>query len=422
MKKAYVIKGSKKPLKGEVKIQGHKNAAGPILAATVLTKEPCIIDNIPRISDILNFIKIIEQIGAEVKWLNPHKIKISTKNIDVRKIPADLFKKIRMSVLLIGPLLSRFKIFKVPHPGGDKIGLRPIYAHLDALKEFGVQIKEQSGYYIFEAPAKKTGKRVVLREFSVTATENMMMLASGIQGESRIETAACEPHVQDLGRFLKKMGVKIKGAGTHTIEIKGKENLNGVKHSICPDFTEAGTFFLAFALTGGEGRIKNIDPSALTFFLEKMKDIGVNFEVKKNEIIVKKSKDFKAVKIQSLPFPGFPTDLQPQATVLLTQAKGKSLIHDPLYENRFNHLQELRIMGADIEITDPHRALIFGKTKLVASNITASDIRAGATLILAALIAKGTTKIHNVHQIERGYERFDEKLRKIGANIKIKNL
>ncbi len=422
MKRAYIIKGSKKPLKGEVEIQGHKNAAGPILAATILTKEPCIIDNIPRISDILNFIEMIEQIGAEVKWLNPHKIKISTKDIDAKKIPVDLFRRMRMSVLLIAPLLSRFKTFKVPHPGGDKIGLRPISSHLDALKEFGVQIKEQPGYYIFKAPTKKSGKRVVLREFSVTATENMMMLASGIQGKSRIETAACEPHVQDLGRFLQKMGAKIKGIGTHTVKIEGKENLAGAKHSICPDFTEAGTFFLAFALTGGEGRIKNIDPSALTFFLEKMKDIGVNFEVKKNEIIVKKSKDFKAVKIQSLPFPGFPTDLQPQATVLLTQAKGKSLIHDPLYENRFSHLQELRAMGADIEITDPHRALIFGKTKFIANHITATDIRAGATLILAALIAKGTSKIHNVHQIERGYERFDEKLKKLGADIKIKNL
>jgi UDP-N-acetylglucosamine 1-carboxyvinyltransferase len=422
MKSVYIIKGSKKPLKGEVEIQGHKNAAGPILAATILTKGPCIIDNIPRIRDVLNFIEIIEQIGAEVEWLGPHRIKVSTENIDAKRIPANLFRRMRMSVLLIGPLLSRFKKFKIPHPGGDKIGLRPISAHLDALKEFGVQIKEQPGYYTFVAPSKKTGKRVVLREFSVTATENMIMLASGIQGKSVIETAACEPHVQDLEKFLQKMGVKIKGIGTHTVEIQGQKDLSGVKHSICPDFTEAGTFFLAFALTGGEGKIKNIDTSALTFFLEKMKDIGVNFEVKKNEIIVKKSRNFKAIKIQSLPFPGFPTDLQPQATVLLTQAEGKSLIHDPLYENRFGHLQELRAMGADIEITDPHRALIFGKTKLIANNISASDIRAGATLILAALIAKGTSKIQNVHQIERGYERFDEKLRKLGADIKIEKL
>lgn len=422
MKRAYIIKGSKKPLKGEVKISGHKNAAGPILAATILTKEPCIIDNLPRISDILDFIGILEQIGADVEWLNPHKIKISTKNINVKKIPADLFRKMRMSVLLIGPLLSRFKKFKVPHPGGDKIGLRPISAHLNALKEFGIQIKELPGFYIFESPEKKQGKRIVLKEFSVTATENIMMLASGVKGKSKIETAACEPHVQDLGKFLQKMGVNIKGIGTHTIEIEGKEKLSGAKHSICADFTEAGTFFLAFALTGGEGKIKNIDPEALTFFLQKMKDIGVNFEVKKNEIIVKKSKDFKAVKIQSLPFPGFPTDLQPQATVLLTQAKGKSLIHDPLYENRFGHLHELRLMGADIEITDPHRALVFGKTKLVANNISAADIRAGATLILAALIARGTSKIYNVHQIERGYERFDEKLRKLGANIKVEQI
>jgi len=422
MKRAYIIKGSKKPLKGEVKISGHKNAAGPILAATILTKKPCIINNLPRISDILDFIGMLEQIGAEVEWLNPHKIKINTKNIDAKKIPADLFRKMRMSVLLIGPLLSRFKKFKVPHPGGDKIGLRPISAHLNALKEFGIQIKELPGFYVFESPEKKQGKRIVLKEFSVTATENIMMLASGIKGKSKIETAACEPHVQDLGKFLQKMGANIKGIGTHTIEIEGKEKLSGAKHSICPDFTEAGTFFLAFALTGGEGKIKNVDPEALTFFLQKMKDIGVNFEVKKNEIIVKKSKDFKAVKIQSLPFPGFPTDLQPQATVLLTQAKGKSLIHDPLYENRFGHLNELRLMGADIEITDPHRALVFGKTKLVANNISAADIRAGATLILAALIARGTSKIYNVYQIERGYEKFDEKLKKLGADIKIKNL
>ena len=210
MKRAYIIKGSKKPLKGEVKISGHKNAAGPILAATILTKKPCIINNLPRISDILDFIGMLEQIGAEVKWLNPHKIKINTKNIDAKKIPADLFRKMRMSVLLIGPLLSRFKKFKVPHPGGDKIGLRPISAHLNALKEFGIQIKELPGFYVFESPEKKQGKRIVLKEFSVTATENIMMLASGIKGKSKIETAACEPHVQDLGKFLQKNGSKYK--------------------------------------------------------------------------------------------------------------------------------------------------------------------------------------------------------------------
>ncbi len=421
MKKAYVIKGSNKPLKGEVKISGHKNAAGPILAATILTKEPCVIDNLPRISDILNLIEMLEQIGAEVKWLNPHKIKISAENIDPKKIPIDLFRKMRVSVLLIGPLLSRFKKFKVPYPGGDKIGLRPISSHLEALEDFGVIVKQQPGFYAFEAPAKKQGKRVVLKEFSVTATENLMMLASGTNGTSRIETAACEPQVQDLGKFLQKMGATIKGVGTHTIEIKGNENLKGVTHSLCPDSTEAGTFFLAFAITGGEGKIKDVDPEALTFFLAKMKEIGINFEVKKNEIIIKKSNNLKTTKIQALPFPGFPTDLQPQATVLLTQIQGKSLIHDPLYENRFGHLQELRKMGADIEVTDPHRALIFGKTKLVANHITATDIRAGATLILAALVAKGKSRIYNVHQIERGYEKFDEKLRKLGADIKIKN-
>jgi len=419
MKKTFIVKGNKQPLQGEVIIQGHKNAAGPVLCATLISEKPSIIDNIPRISDILNLIKILEQMGAEIEWINDHKIKIDPKNVDPNKMSADLFKKMRMSVLLIGPLLSRFKSFKIPRPGGDKIGLRPISAHLDAFKKLGVKVEESDGFYHFQAPETIYGKTIVLKEFSVTATENLMMLASKCQGITKIKTAACEPNVQDLGNFLIKMGVNIKGNGTHDLEIQGTQNLNEVTHSICPDLIEAGTFFLAFALTKGEGIIKNVDPKALTFFLEKMKEIGINFEVKENEILIKKSENFKPTKIQSLPHPGFPTDLQPQATVLLTQAQGKSLIHDPLYENRFGHLSELKLMGADIEITDPHRALVFGKTKLIANDISAADIRAGATLILAALIAEGTSRIENVHHIERGYERFEEKLKSLGADIQI---
>ncbi|MCP6718491.1 MAG: UDP-N-acetylglucosamine 1-carboxyvinyltransferase [Patescibacteria group bacterium] len=422
MKKTFTVKGSQKPLEGEVIIQGHKNAAGPILCATLISEKPSIIDNIPRISDILNLIKILEQMGAQVEWINDHKIKIDPKNVNPNKMPADLFKKMRMSVLLIGPLLSRFKSFKVPHPGGDKIGLRPISAHLDAFKKLGVKFELSNGFYRFQAPKTIYGKRIVLKEFSVTATENLMMLASKCQGTTKIEIAASEPNVQDLGNFLMKMGVNIKGNGTHTLEIQGTQNFSEATHSICPDLIEAGTFFLAFVLTGGQGLIKKVDPKALTFFLEKMKEIGANFELRGNEIHIKRSENFKPAKIQSLPHPGFPTDLQPQATVLLTQAQGKSLIHDPLYENRFGHLSELKLMGADIEITDPHRALVFGKTKLTANDISATDIRAGATLILAALIADGTSRIQNVHHIERGYERFEEKLRNLGADIQIEQV
>jgi len=313
--------------------------------------------------------------------------------------------------------LTRFKKFKIPHPGGDKIGLRPIATHLEALESFGIKTEEKDGFYYFEAPEKLEGGKVVLKEFSVTATEIIMMLASRAAGITKIEIAAAEPQVQDLGLLLRKMGVKIEGIGTHTLEIEGKEKLSGAEFSLCPDPLEAGTFLIALAITGGQGRIKNINPDHLTFFLKKMREIGINFEISGSEILVKPSRDFKPTKIQVLPYPGFPTDLQPQTSVLLIQAQGKSLMHDPLYENRFQHLHELRKMGADIEITDPHRALIFGKTELIGNKINSSDIRSGATLVLAGLIAKNQTTIENITQIERGYEKIEEKLRKLGAKI-----
>jgi len=412
----FLIKGGI-PLSGEVEISGYKNSAGAVLAASLLSEAPSIIDNLPLVSDVLDQIEILKQMGAEIEWLNQRKIKINPRNLNPEKIPADLFEKMRVSVLLIGPLLAKFKKFKVPHPGGDKIGLRPISTHLQALKDFGVKVEEKEGFYHFEAPENLGGKRVVLKEFSVTATENLMMLAALTKGKTRIEIAAAEPQVQDTGKILKQMGAKIEGLETHTIEIEGQERLGGADFKICPDPLEAGTFLLAFALTGGEGKIKNVEPNHLTFFLEKMKEVGVNFDIFENEILVKKSTEFKPTKIQVLPYPGFPTDLQPQTSVLLTQAQGKSLIHDPLYENRFQHLHELRKMGADIEITDPHRALIFGKRELIGNKISATDIRSGAALILAGLISKDKTLIENISQIERGHEKIEEKLRKLGAKI-----
>jgi len=416
MEDKFLIQGGI-PLSGEVEISGYKNSAGAVLATTLLSEETSIIDNLPLVSDVLDQIEILKEMGAEIEWLGERKIKINPKNIAPEKIPANLFEKMRVSVLLIGPLLARFKIFKVPHPGGDKIGLRPISTHLEALEDFGVKVREKEGFYHFETPEKPEGKRIVLKEFSVTATENAMMFASLIKGKTKIEIAAAEPQVQDTGKILKAMGVKIEGIGTHTIEIEGQKKLRGANFSICPDLLEAGTYFLAFALTGGEGKIKNVNPDHLTFFLEKMKEIGVNFEVFDNEILVKPSREFRAAKIQVLPYPGFPTDLQPHTSVLLTQAQGKSLIHDPLYENRFQHLHELRKMGADIEITDPHRALIFGKRELIGNKVNSTDIRSGAALILAGLISKEKTLVENISQIERGYEKIEEKLKKLGAQI-----
>lgn len=417
MAEKFLIKGGI-PLSGEVEVSGYKNSAGAVLAAVLLTKEESVIDNLPQVTDVLDQIEILKQMGAEIEWLDEKKIKINPKNINPKKIPVELFEKMRVSVLLVGPLLARFKEFKIPHPGGDKIGLRPIYTHLKALQVFGVEIKEENGFYCFERPEIMEGKNIVLKEFSVTATEILMMIAAASQGKTKIEIAAAEPQVQDLGRMLEKMGVKIKGIGTHTIEIEGREKLKGAEFKLSPDPLEIGTFFIAFAITRGEGRIKNIIPDHLTIFWGEMKEIGVNFEICGNDVLIRPSDKFYPTKIQVLPYPGFPTDLQPQASVLLTQAQGKSLIHDPLYENRFQHLHELRKMGADIEITDPHRALVFGKSDLTGSKINSSDIRSGAALILAGLIAKGETQIENISQVQRGHEKIEEKLKKLGADIK----
>jgi len=412
----FLIKGENH-LSGEVEIAGYKNSAGVCLAAALLSEKPSIIDNLPHVGDVSDQIEILKEMGANTEWIGERKLKISTEKINPEKIPVNLFEKMRVSVLLIGPLLARFKKLRVPHPGGDKIGLRPITIHLEALRNFGIKIREEGGFYIFEAPEEIIGKRIILKEFSVTATENLMMLASLSRGKTKIELAAAEPQVQDLGFFLRKMGVNVEGIGTHTVSIEGKEKLEGVEFKICPDLLEAGTFLIAFAITRGKGKIKNVNPEHLTMFLEKMKEIGVSFETFPGEISIKPSNNFKPTKIQILPYPGFPTDLQPQTSVLLTQAEGKSIIQEPLYENRFQYLHELRKMGADIEITDPHRALILGKKELIGNKINALDIRSGAALILAGLIAKGETLIENISQIERGHEKIEEKLTKLGALI-----
>ncbi|MDP3093183.1 MAG: UDP-N-acetylglucosamine 1-carboxyvinyltransferase [bacterium] len=419
MSEKFIVKKSP-ALMGEVRISGSKNAAGPLLAAALLTDKKCAISNLPKISDVLNLIEVIKAMGAEVKWQGKNTVSVCAKNINPEKIPAELFEKARMSVLLVGPLLGRFSRFKIPHPGGDKIGVRPITTHLEGLAGFGARVKNTGQFYCFERPKILKGAKIVLKEFSVTATENVIMAAALAKGKTTIEIAATEPHVKELGDFLLKMGLKIKGQGTHTIEIEGsKRLLAGAKWTVPPDYIEAGTFLIAFAVTNGQGKIKNVRPGDLTFFLDKMREIGVNFRIQGQNIIVAKSPKLKAVKkLQVLPHPGFPTDLQPQTCLLLTQTAGKSLIHDPLYENRFSHLHELRKMGADIEITDPHRALIFGPAKLVGTKVDGTDIRSTVTLILAGLIAKGKTLVSGAEQADRGYEKIEEKLRKLGAQIK----
>ncbi|MCX6764397.1 MAG: UDP-N-acetylglucosamine 1-carboxyvinyltransferase [Candidatus Nealsonbacteria bacterium] len=416
MSDKFVIYGGK-PLSGTIEMAGSKNAAGPILAASLLTDEEVIIDNLPLVSDIVNLIEVLKGIGAEIEWLSPRKIRIKAKNINSQNLDFDKIAKTRVSVLLIGPLLARFRNFKMARPGGDKIGIRPIYTHLEALKKLGAEISIEGDFYQFKTKELKGGE-VVLKEFSVTATENVMMAAVLAQGKTRIMGAACEPHVQDLGKMLILMGAKIEGLGTHTIEIEGVEKLHGISYKIISDPIEAGTFMIAGCLTSGQVEIKNIESEHLTLFLDKLEEAGVNFKKELNSISVNYSPNLKAVRVQALPYPGFPTDLLPIFAAFLTQAEGKSLIHDPLYENRFSHLQELRKMGADIEMVDPHRAIIFGKTSLQGLKIESWDIRAGAALIIAGLVAQGKTTIENVFQIDRGYEKIEEKLQKLGADIK----
>lgn len=416
MGEKFLIKGGKK-LEGEIEVGGAKNAAGALIAATLLTDQECVLDNIPRVADILNLLKILKEIGKEIKWLDERKIQIKGQDIDASKIDFEKFSKTRISILLIGALLPRCKSFKISRPGGDRIGLRSITTHLQALKKLGVKIEQSSDFYYFERENLK-GAKIVLSEFSVTATENLIMASVLAEGRTIIKIAAQEPHVQDLIEMLNKMGAKIKKIWDHGLEIEGVNSLKGVEYKIIPDSNEAGTFLIIGATIGKKVLIKNLIPEHLELFLLKLKETGVEFKRNNNSIEIHQPHNFKPTKIQSLPYPGFPTDLLPIIIPLLTQAQGKSLIHDPLYENRLNYIHELRKMGADIEIVDPHRAFVFGKTLLSGVEIESWDIRAGASLIIAGLMAEGQTLINNIYQIDRGYEKIEEKLQKIGADIK----
>lgn len=413
----FLIQGGKKLL-GEVEIRGSKNGAGSILAACLLTKEPCVIDNLPLVDDILNLLEIMKGIGCEVEWIDERKVKITaSENLDIAKIDFEKFSKARTSVLLLGALSYRFKEFKISRPGGDRIGLRPITTHLEGLEKLEVEIKEQGDFYCFKTN-QLVGAEIILPEFSVTATEILLMAGCLSRGQTIIKIAAGEPHIQELVLMLNKMGGDIKWEGTHTLVINGVEKLKGVEFKVAPDALEVGTFVIIGALTGGELFVPDIQGDYLDLFLEKLKEAGVVLKRENGFIKVNGTDKLKPIKVQALPYPGFPTDLLPLIVPLLTQANGKSLLHDPLYENRLGYIHQLRKMGADIEIVDPHRAFVFGPSKLLGVSIESSDIRAGACLVVAGLLAKGETIISNVSQIDRGYERIEERLQKLGADIK----
>ncbi|MFA6252534.1 MAG: UDP-N-acetylglucosamine 1-carboxyvinyltransferase [Candidatus Paceibacterota bacterium] len=424
-----IIEGKKK-LAGEIEVAGSKNAAFPVLVAALLTDEDCIISNLPLIEDIYRLLEIFESMGVEVEWLEKRKVRINAKNANPKKIDADLALKFRGSVVLIGPLLARFGKASLPQPGGCVIGVRTIDSHLDVFEQMGVIIKKEKtrrkgkerNAFSFEIKQKQEEQIVILDEISVTATENATLLATAFPKVTIIGGDVDYPN-REVIKVLTKMGVKIVGEGSHQLEVYGNKKLKGFEHSIMYDPIEAGTFIVLAATTKGDITIKNVEMNYLSYFLKKLKSFGVNFEIKQKnnglaDIKMLPSKNIVIKKVQALPFPGFPTDLLQVIGVLATQTKGPTILHDPLYEGRLKYLDALSKMGAEVFLSDPHRATINGVTRLYGQDVGSFDLRGGASLIIAGLIADGTTTISNTYQIDRGYEKIEERLGKIGANIK----
>lgn len=424
-----IIEGKKK-LSGELEVAGSKNATFPVLVATLLTEEDCIIDNIPLIEDIFRLLEIYESMGVTVEWLSERKIKINAKNANPKKMDANLILKFRGSVLLIGALIARFGKANLPQPGGCLIGVRDIDSHLDVFEQMDVIIKKEKtkrngkekNAFSFVLKQKKDKYFVVLDEISVTATANATLLATAFKKVTIFGGDVDYPN-QELIKVLKKMGAKISGEGSHQLEVIGGQKMKGFEHFIMYDPIEAGTFIILAVATKGDILVKNVEYYYLNYFLKKLKSFGINFEIinQKNELVdikILPSKNIIIKKIQAMPFPGFPTDLLQVLGVLATQTKGQTILHDPLYEGRLKYLDALSKMGAEVFLSDPHRATINGITKLYGQDVGSFDLRGGASLIIAGLIAEGTTTISNTYQIDRGYEKIEERLNKIGANIK----
>jgi len=412
----FIIEGGK-PISGKIRASGMKNAATPIIAATLLTSEECVVENVPKISDVMRMLDILKSLGASVEWTADHEVTICTKGADIKLLDEKSVKSMRSSILFLGPLLARFKKVTIPEPGGCIIGNRPPDTHFYALEKLGAKVTRADGHFNLETDGLR-GSLIILPEFSVTATENILMAASLAKGETEVHLAAAEPHVQDLIKFLISMGAKISGAGTHTLKISGVEKLHGTRHTLIPDQIEIGTLAVAAAVSGGEVTIENIIPEHLEIILLKLKEAGVNLEVGKDYLKIKPSKNLRAFRLQTLPYPGFPTDLQAPFGVLATQCQGTTLIADPLFEGRMGYIGELVKMGANAIVADPHRVIITGPTPMIGQEIKSFDLRAGATLIIAGLIASGQTIINEAEIVDRGYEKIEERLRELGANIK----
>jgi len=420
MQQPNLIINGGKPLKGTVRAGGSKNAALPIIAATLLSKQPTTLTNVPDIADVHTFLELLAGLGVKSKF-ETGRLTIDPIGLSNNNLNPSLVSKMRASILFAGPLFARFGQFSMPFPGGCVLGKRSISSHVLGFKRLGAEsIDTESNFSMRRSPNKELERIVILPEFSVTATENILMAASLTETTTEIRVAAIEPHVQDLCHFLVAMGVQIEGIGTHTLKVTGKAELDGVSdYKIISDYLQAGTFLLAGVVTNGEVTVTDFNPTELDIFFEKLEEIGVNFTRNDRSATVYPSLE-KMQAIESLKtgiHPNFPTDLQAPFVVALTQAQGVSKIFETMFEGRFQYLFELEKMGAKVELLNPHQALVIGGKKLKGATVSSCDIRAGAAVVLAALAAEGETIITNVQYIRRGYEFLEEKLKSLGANI-----
>ena len=410
----YAIRGGN-PLVGEVEIGGAKNAALGILAAAVMTEETVTIENVPDLRDTAAMLQAMESIGIRVERVDRHTVKITAKSIQDLVIEEDSIKKIRASYYFLGALLGKYRRAEVALPGGCNIGLRPIDQHIKGFRALGAEVKIERGLVIAQAQQLK-GTHIYLDVVSVGATINVMMAAVMAEGQTIIENAAKEPHVVDLANFLNSMGANIKGAGTDVIRIKGVSGLHGTEYAIIPDQIEAGTFMFAAAVTKGDVTVKNVIPKHLESISAKLMEIGCEVEESDDAVRVVAAKPLTHTHVKTLPYPGFPTDMQPQITVALGLSKGTSIVTESIFENRFKYVDELTRMGANIKV-EGNTAIIDGVSQYTGASITAPDLRAGAALVTAALAAEGISTIDDIKFIERGYEDFPQKLQSLGAQI-----
>lgn len=410
----YVVKGGY-PLTGRVHISGAKNAVLPIIAASLLSSGDCVLEEAPHLTDVTSINEVLVGLGGKVSWGENGQLNINCKNITDTEAPYAYVRQMRASFLVMGPLLARLGRVRIALPGGCAIGARPIDLHLKGFAALGAEIQIDRGTVEAKAP-RLTGTSVYLDFPSVGATENIMMAASLAEGVTVIENAAEEPEIVDLANFLNAMGGKVSGAGTRVVKIEGSKTLNGARHTVIPDRIEAGTFMVAAAATGGHVYLENVIVDHLKPVIAKLAEMGVGVQEEDNGLVVSGSCPLKAVDVKTLPYPGFPSDLQPQIMALLTRVAGTSVITETVFENRFMHVYELKRMGADIRI-EGHSAVIKGVPQLAGAPVKATDLRAGAALVIAGLMAKGETEISCTYHIERGYEQLVEKLQLLGAEV-----